>query len=98
MCEQQDSLLQERREEICSLEADRDEVGPVEPCEVEGMSDVNGYTRSLRGMETPGFLGLTRIPDVIVPECVVECVSGTSVFNGAPEGKNGVSVMAQSVE
>jgi len=30
-------------------------------------------------METPGFLELTRIPDVIVPECVVKCVSSTSV-------------------
>ena len=31
-------------------------------------------------METPGFLELTRIPDVIVPECVVKCVSSTSVM------------------
>ena len=55
-CEQQDSLLKEQRETVCSLEADRDEVSPVEPCEVEGVSDVNGYTRSLGGKEIPGPL------------------------------------------
>jgi len=58
------------------------------------MSAVNGHTRSLGGMETPGFLVVTRIPDVIVPECVVKCMSGSSVFQCVPEGKNGVSVMA----
>ena len=37
-------------------------------------------------METPGFLVVARIPDVIVPECVLKCV---------PDGvQNGVSVMA----
>ena len=45
-------------------------------------------------METQGFLVVTRIPDVIVPECVVKCMSGASVFKCVPEGKNGVSVMA----
>ena len=44
----------------------------------------------LGGIETPGFLVVTRIPDVIVPECVVECMSGTSVS----KGEYGVSVMA----
>ena len=37
-CKQQDSLLQERGEGLCPLEADRDEESPVEPCEVEGAS------------------------------------------------------------
>ena len=49
--EQQDSLLQERGEGLCSLEADRDEESPVEPCELEGPSAVDGCTRSLGGME-----------------------------------------------
>jgi len=34
-CEQQDSLLKEQREKIRSLEADRDEVSPVGPNEIE---------------------------------------------------------------
>jgi len=46
---------------------------------------VNGYTQSLGGMETPGFLELTRFPSVIVSECVLKCV---------PEGEYGVSKMA----
>jgi len=54
------------------------------------VSDVNGYTWSLGGMETPGFLVVTRIPDVIIPECVVECVSGACVLKRA----GGVSVIA----
>ena len=52
-CGQLGSLLRERRETLCSLEADRDQVGPVVPCEVEGTSAVDGCTRSLGGMETP---------------------------------------------
>ena len=84
-CEQQDSLLKEQREKIRFLEAYRDEVSPFGPNEVERMSAVNGYTWSLAGMETPGFLELTRFPSVIVPESVLKCV---------PECKNGVSVMA----
>ena len=78
-CEHQDSLLQEQREMVGSLKVDYDQVGPVGPNEVERVSDANGYTRSLGGMEIPGPLGLTLIPDVIVPECVVKCMSGTSV-------------------
>ena len=46
-CKQLDSLLQERRETLFSLEADHDQVGPVELCEVERMSEANGCTRSL---------------------------------------------------
>ena len=50
-------------------------MGPVELCEVGGVSAVNGYTRSLGGMETPGVLVVARIPSVIVPVCVVTNVS-----------------------
>ena len=78
-CEHQDGLFKEQRETVCSLEADRDEVSPVKPCEVEGMSDVNGYTRSLGGMENPGLLVVARIPDMNVPVCVVKSMNGTSV-------------------
>ena len=46
-CKQPDSLLQERGEGIFPLEADRDQVGPVELREVEGKSAANGCTRSL---------------------------------------------------
>ena len=52
-CKQQDSLLQERGEGLCPLEVDRDEESPVEPCEVEGASAVNGCTRSLGGVWRP---------------------------------------------
>ena len=37
------------------LDADRDEVSSVAPCEVEGMSAVNGYTRSFGGYGNPGI-------------------------------------------
>ena len=50
---QRDSLLRERRETLCSLEADHDQVGSVVPCEVEGASAANGCTQGLGGMETP---------------------------------------------
>ena len=53
-CEQQDRLLQGRGEGIFPLEADRDQVDSVAPCEVEGASAVNGYTRSLGGYGDPG--------------------------------------------
>ena len=74
-CEQQDSLLQERGEGICPLEADRDEVSPVELCEVEWASAVDGYTRSLGGMEAPGPLVVARIPSVVVPVRVLTSVA-----------------------
>ena len=79
-----DSLLREQRETLCSLEADHDQVGPVELCEVEGMGAANGCTRSLGGMEAPGALVETRIPGVIVPGmnvpvCVVSRCVYTSV-------------------
>ena len=69
-CKQQDSLLMERGEGICPLEADHDQVGPVELCELEGASAVDGYTRSLGGMEAPGPLVVARIPSVVVSVCV----------------------------
>ena len=79
-CGQRYSLLREQRETLCSLEADRDQVGPVVPCEVEGMSAANGCTRSLGGMETPGALVVARVPGVIVPSASVPvCVVSTRV-------------------
>ena len=41
-------------------------------------------------METPGFLVVTRIPNVNVRVCVVKCMSGASVLKRA----SGVSNMA----
>ena len=73
-CKQPDGLLQERRETLCSLEADHDQLGPVALCEVEGASAVNGYTPSLGGMKTPGAL-VARIPSVVVPVCVLTSVA-----------------------
>ena len=73
-CEQRDRLLKEQMETLCSLEADRYEVSPIEPNEVEGVSAVNGYTWSLGGMKTPGLLELARIPEMNVPVCVVKSV------------------------
>ena len=54
------------------------------------MDGANECMRSLGGMETPGFLVLTRTPDVNVPVCVVKCMSGASVLKRA----SGVSNMA----
>ena len=69
-CEQLDSLLRERRETLFSLEADLDQVSPVELCGVEGTSAVDRCTRSLGGTEAPGTLVGTRFPSVNVPVCV----------------------------
>ena len=74
-CKQPDSLLQEQGEGICSLEADHDQVGPVELCEVEWVSAVDGCTWSLGGMKTPGVLVVARIPSVFVPVCVFTSVA-----------------------
>ena len=71
-CGQRDSLIRERRETLCPLEATHDQVGPVELCEVEGMSAANGCAWSLGGMEAPETLEVTRIPSVNVPVCVVK--------------------------
>ena len=73
-CKQPDRLLQEQREGICPLEADRDEVSPVELCEVEGASAVDRCTPSLGGKETPGPLEVAQIPSANVPVCVVTSV------------------------
>ena len=73
-CGQRDSLLRERREMLCPLEAEHDQVGSVVPCEVEGKSAVDGCTRSLGGMETPGTLEVARIPRCECPGvCGYEC-------------------------
>ena len=74
-CKQPDSLLQERGEGICPLEADHDQVGLVELCEVEGASPVDECTPSLGVMEAPGTLVVTRFPIVNVPVCVFTSVA-----------------------
>ena len=81
-CEQLDSLLQERRETLCSLEADRDQVGSVVSSEFEGATAANGCTRSLGGMEAPEPIVVSRIPSVIVPVCVVKGVSAPPCVSG----------------
>ena len=78
-CEQLDSLLQERGEGICPLEADHDQVGPVELGELEGMSAVDGCSPSLGGMEAPEPLVVALIPSVNVPVCVVPSVVSVCV-------------------
>ena len=55
-CRQLGCLLRERRETLCSLEADHNQVGSVVSSEFEGASAVDGCTRSLGGMEAPGAL------------------------------------------
>ena len=69
---------------MCSLEADRDQVGSVVPSGVEGASAANGCTPSLGGMEAPGAREVTRIPSVIVPVCVVKCVSAPPCVDETP--------------
>ena len=88
-CEHQDSLLQEQREMVGSLEVDCDQVGPVGPNEVE--RDANGSMQSLWGVEASGSLVRTPTPDVIVPDVIVpQCVSGA----GVSKGVQNASVMA----
>ena len=82
-CEQLDSLLRERGEGVCPLEADRDQADPVVPSGVEGTSEANGCTRSLGGMEAPEPIVVARIPSVVtsvVPVCVVSKCVYTSVL------------------
>ena len=77
-CGQRDSFLRERRETLCPLEADHDQVGSVVSNEFEGKSAANGCTRSLGGMETPG--ALVEASESVVPgECVPVCVVESSV-------------------
>ena len=83
-CGQRDSLLRERRETLCPLEATHDQVGSVVPDEFEGTSEANGCTPSLGGMETPGALEVVRVPSVIVPVCAVKGVSETPCVDETP--------------
>ena len=71
-CKQPDSLLHEQGERICPLEADHDQVGPVELCEVEGASAVNGYTQSLGGVKAP-VCGSANPQCGCFGVCVYEC-------------------------
>ena len=52
--EHQVNLPQEQTEMVSSLEADRDQMGPVEPYEVERVNDANGSMQSLGGGRDPG--------------------------------------------
>ena len=80
-CRRPGGLLRERRETLSPLEADRDQVGPVVPCEAEVMSAVDGCMRSFGGIEAPGALEVARIPGVIVPSVNVPvCVVSTCVY------------------
>ena len=71
--EQLGGLPRERREALCPLEAGHGQVDSVVPCEFEGMSAVDGCTRSLGGIETPEPLVVARVPSASVPVCVCEC-------------------------
>ena len=64
-CRQLGSLLRERGEGVCPLEAIHDQVSSVELRGVEGASAVDGCTRSLGGIEAPGALVGARIPSVL---------------------------------
>ena len=73
-CKQLDSLLQERGEGVCPLEADHDQVGLVELCEVERATAVDGYTQSLGGYGNPGSACGGAKPQRECPGvCVDEC-------------------------
>ena len=84
-CEQLGVLPREPGEGVCPLEAGHGQVDSVVPREVEGVSAVDGCTRSLGGVKTPGALVEARIPRVSVPVCVVAsvvpvCVVSRCVF------------------
>ena len=65
-CKRQDGLLMEQRERIRSLEADRNQVGPVSLNEVRGLHDVGVCMPSLGaeggGQRLRGLLALCRPP------------------------------------
>ena len=62
-CRQLGGLLRERgNPEVCPPEAVYDQVGSVVPSGVEGMSAVDGCTRSLEGIETPEPLVVREFP------------------------------------
>ena len=81
-CGQRDSLLRERRETLCSPEADLDQVGSVVPSEVEEKSAANGCTRSFGGYGGPGSSCGDANPRCDCPQhecpgvCGYECGSG----------------------
>ena len=89
-CGQRGSLLRDRRETVCSLEAEHDQLGSVVPSGVEGASAASGCMRSLGGMEAPGTLVVTRIPSVIVPVCVCSRVWQNACCNARIAGVKGV--------
>jgi len=74
-CRQLGGLLRERRETLCSLEADLDQVSSVVSSEFEGASAADRCTPSLGGIEAPGTLVGTRFPSVNVPVCVFTSVT-----------------------
>ena len=74
-CGQLDSLLQERRETLCSLEADHDQVGSVVSGGVEGTGAVDRCKRSLGGVKAPEPPVVARFPSVSVPVCVFTSVA-----------------------
>ena len=78
-CGQRDSLLRERRETMCPLEADRDQVCPVELRGVEGTSEANGCTRSLGGYRDPGSPRGDTIPHCECPGVCGPGVCGVDV-------------------
>ena len=83
-CKQLDSLLQEQRETLCSLEADHDQVSSVVSSEVGGASVAKGYTQSLVGVKAPEPPVVARFPSAIVPVCVVKGVSAANVLKRVP--------------
>ena len=73
-CEQLDSLLQERGEGVCPLEADRDQVGSVVPSELEGGECCGRVHAELWGYGGPGNPCGGTIPQCDCPGvCVHEC-------------------------
>ena len=66
-CRRQDGLLMEQGERIRSLEADRNQVGPVSLNEVRGLHDAGVCMPSLGRAEATGSLGLMRAPSMTVP-------------------------------
>ena len=78
----------------CSLEVDCAQGSPVTPFEVKRVHDAEGSMQSLGGVEASGSLVRTPIPSVIVPECVVKCMSGASVLKCASGVRNMACVSA----
>ena len=66
-CERQGDLLREQGERICSLKADRAQVGPVSQGRVGGLPDAGVCMPSLGRVEAAGSFGLMRVPGMTVP-------------------------------